>query len=341
MANIRRRQLVAALAMGGMAGLRPAFASAPPAGRFRIVLRYAWNEQEHSENRSDTQYESFYSTLARLGYVEGDNLVVLRQFPAATAREFDQQLAQLRAARIDALLTFTPAQAIAWQQRLPGVSIVAANITDPVAAGIARSLVSPGESITGITQGTEVIARKQVDILRRLVPGLSGIAVVETPERPDLHDDFRRELQIVAEAIREAGLAYREIRDPGQGALDALQTLRKRGFQAVTYWENPSPGLPETFRKHAEMAIRHRVATMGGFDYHVEAGFLASFGEQLGDWGVRLAQQVDRLLRGGKPAELPFIAPSRFHLRVNRRTAVALGLTIPPDVLVMADHVVE
>jgi putative ABC transport system substrate-binding protein len=117
--------------------------------------------------------------------------------------------------------------------------------------------------------------------------------------------------------------------------------FRTEGFQAAIYFSNPVPLGRETQKHHAAEAVGHRIATLGYFANLADDGFLASYGELDDDLFRRLAQQVDLVLRGKKPAEIPFMEPQRFHLRVNRTTAQALGLPITPELKLLADEIVS
>ncbi len=174
--------------------------------------------------------------------------------------------------------------------------------------------------------------------MHELVPGLSGIAAFGVGRNPP--PDVILQRKLLEDAVQQAQLKYEPHPSSGPPALEALATMRARGFEAAIYFNNPNPLGRDTARLHADTAIRHRVATMGYFANMADDGLLASYGELDSDLFLRLAQQVDRVLRGGNPAEIPFMAPQRFHLRVNRATAAALKLAISPEVRIMADEIV-
>jgi putative ABC transport system substrate-binding protein len=337
----RRRLLLGAMA-GVASCVAPLALAAPPPGRFRLVVRNPGTEKFFRENYGNaTLATAFATALAQFGYVEGRNLVVVSQFSTSDAAEGESQLAEIRRSRVDAMVVLAPT-AKWWQKQFPDAPIVAWGVQDPVQEGLARSFTRPGGNITGTTQGMEEVSRKHVEVLRRLVPDLKGIVFfLEGDHPPGSPWEITKRVgrDFFESAIREAGCRLMTIRESKDAVLQALPTLRAKGFQAVIYGTTPHGR--EEARRHADAAIRGRIATINEFTDMADWGFLASYGEQEAEFWKRVAQQLDRIFRGTKPGDIPFINPSRYHLRVNRRTAAALGLAIPPEVLVMADHVVE
>jgi putative ABC transport system substrate-binding protein len=339
--NPMRRRLLGALAVAPLAFPRSGRSAVP--GRFRIVVFNPATEQFNRENENTWNVaDGFSAALAELGYVDGRNLEVVSLFDVSTPEERASQLARARSARVDAIVVIGGGLSPEWDRVMQGVPIVAWGVMDPVEEGIAKSFTRPGGNITGTTQGWQETCRKQVDILLRLVPGLTGIAVFYGYGNPQpLPYIPARELELLQFAVREAGLKVLTVRSASFGALMALESLRRHGFQAAIY--GTPPGTLKAASRHAEAAIRARIATITPYssNKNVERGFLAGYGELDTEFAKRVAQQLDRIFRGTKPGDIPFIHPSRYHLRLNRRTAAALGLVIPPDVLLMADRVVE
>lgn len=150
-----------------------------------------------------------------------------------------------------------------------------------------------------------------------------------------------RQFELLEGEIRRHGFRHVSIPTVGPRALEAFPGLKGQGAQAAIYFHNPQPLGRDTQKRHAQAAIAHGIATLGYFANLADDGFLVSYGELDADLFLRLAQQVDRILRGADPRTLPFMEPQRFHLRLNRRTAAALGLSIPADVLIWADEVID
>ncbi len=218
---------------------------------------------------------------------------------------------------------------------------IVTTIRDPVAAGLAQSIARPGGNVTGIHFGAETIELKSLDFLRRAMPGMSGVAWIGH----EMHLD--RYLSFEATA-RDSRLGVRKItlnpQQPGwQARLEAqFAPLRAAGCTgAVLYVLRPN-----VIDEVASLALRHGIATASlvGGDEDIECdGLLLRFIAADGDEAVmrRAAAIVARILKGERPADIPFEGPSRFQLAVNLRTARRIGVTIPPDLLVLAEKVVD
>jgi hypothetical protein len=187
------------------------------------------------------------------------------------ALPLDEQVAYIRGKAPHVIVTYGATSALRLNRELPEVPIVAWGLVDPVAQGLATSYTKPIGAITGTTQTREAVTARQVEALRRMVPGLTGIAVFGRTPHPQ--GDY------VGDAIRGAGLAYEAHSGSGPSALETLGTLRQRGFQAVIYSSNPTPLGRRTQQLHAQAAIRSRTATIGYFRNMVEDGLLMSYGE--------------------------------------------------------------
>jgi putative ABC transport system substrate-binding protein len=329
-----RRRFLTALAIAAMP-----VAVAQPRGAARVVIRMPGTEKD-SREFGYVMPERLGKALAAFGYLEGRNLVFVMQYLGDNEKVVSAtQLAEIRSARTDAIVSVGVWGTVPLRDAVRDVPIVAWAIEDPVSAGLARTFTRPGGNVTGLTQGKEGVFAKQVDFLRTIVPGLTGIAVFGN--RGAHHSrDVLAQFEALEAAIVAAGVKHVSVPTVGPKALEAMATLRRDGVEAGIYFFNPAPLGRATQRLHAEEAIRQRVAILGYFANLADDGFLASYGELDDDLFRRLALQLDRVLRGGNPSEIPFMGPQRFHLRVNRRTAQALGLAITPRVSLLADEVV-
>jgi putative ABC transport system substrate-binding protein len=221
---------------------------------------------------------------------------------------------------------------------LPNAPILVWALGDPVEEGVAKSFVRPGLNITGLVQPLREAASKQVEILRRFVPDLSGIAIFQGAKRDADDERFYRFVEAIArDASMNATFATPSSWDEVHSA---FRSLRSRGFQAAIWATNP-PGSTKGIVRLAREAIDARVALVDYFDHLADRGFLACYGEQDQDLYLRFAQQLDRILRAGSASDIPFMNPSRYHLRVNLRTAAELRLAVPAEIRVMADRLVS
>jgi putative ABC transport system substrate-binding protein len=335
MARPGRRHFVIAAFLAAAA--RSVLAAAP--GKFRMVTQMPWAEGSHGAMQFDEAILPIKASLARLGYVEGQHIEFINQFGAHDPARIAGLLAEIEASPPHVLLVFTAADALEWHRRVPRVPILCWNVADPVAAGLAENFVHPGRNITGTSNGQRELPRKQVEFLRRVVPALSGIALVYKPwPKPSV--DAERDLAFWQSAVTEAGL--RQLTLPSwASAWESLKNLRKRGFQAAVYVTIPEPLSVDAVRQHAQAAIRHRIAVTSIYGPMVEWGFLMTYYEDDEASALRTAQQIDRILRKGSASDVPFMNPARYSLHLNLRTAKALGLTLPPEVRIMADKLVE
>ena len=294
----------------------------PPGGKHRVVVRCTWGAA--LERSYDPTFQQALSrAMASLGFVEGVNFELIYQLLSDEPRETQVRLlAELATKRVDAVVVGGEEETRRVLAVGDSIPIVAWDIPDPVAQGFARSLARPGGSVTGLTYGYREMVAKQVHLLQRLVPGLS---IVASAYRPGT-----RENQIVEAALSAAGLGYRRF-DRLSELVEAAPTLRQQGVQAVMIRTRVATQV-------AKAAMRGRLASIGFFDTDAEAGLLASYGEHYFDLVHRIAQVTASLLRGASPAETPFVEPTRFKFTLNRSTARALDLEIPPDVLLLADH---
>jgi ABC-type uncharacterized transport system substrate-binding protein len=184
--NQVRRRLIQSLALGAWAASSTRLAATPPPRRFRLIVRLQWKAEMVKANPNiGALVDGFAAALASLGYVRGGNLSMVVQHAVTTREEFDRQMAEIRSDKVDALLVYG-SLALRWQERLPDVPIVAWGVLDPVQEGLARSFTRPGGNITGTTQGVEETAHKQVDLMRKLVSDLAGIAIVAVGDPPEL-----------------------------------------------------------------------------------------------------------------------------------------------------------
>jgi putative tryptophan/tyrosine transport system substrate-binding protein len=205
---------------------------------------------------------------------------------------------------------------------------------DPVATGLAANLAKPGGNVTGVTVGAPELAGKRLELVREALPGLSRVAVLRDPTSEPA---IMQETEAAARALKLRPLVF-TVRAPDDfdGAFKAAVSQRA---QAVLV--NETSMLTADRAKLAELAVRNRLPAVGSLKFSAEAGFLMSYGPDFSDLVRRAASLVDRILKGAKPADLPFEQPTKFELVINLKTAKALDLSIPRPLLLRADHVVE
>jgi len=274
--------------------------------------------------------------LDDLGYVEGKNI-------AFEYRHADNKLDRLPAladelVRLKVDLFVTPGinEALAAKNATRTIPIVFSSGADPVAAGLVDSLARPGGNVTGFTYIAAVLSGKRLELLKETIPKLSHVGVLWNPQDPGSTQQWK-ESQLSA---RELGLQLHSMEvssaDKYEGAFDQATKARIAAV-AVTV-----SSLTNTHQKRiADLAAKKRLPAIYPRRDFVENGGLMSYGADQAEPLRRVASMVDRILKGAKPADLPVEQPTKFELMINLKTAKALGLTIPPVVMMRAEKVIK
>jgi len=277
-------------------------------------------------------WQSFIDGMRERGYVEGRNLVVKHAF--GNPDRLAGMLAELVAARVDAIVTAGSRETRAARRATATIPIVMTFVEDPVAEGFVKSLAQPGTNVTGLTSLVPGLNQKYVELLNEALPTARRFGVVATR---DPMPENRRELEAAVKA-RGLTVSFLVVSEPVD--FDTMLARAKR--DGVTGIIAPVDGV--TFRHRralVEAALKHRLPGIYWAREYGEAGGLLTYGAGLVDLRRRAAIYVDKILRGARPADLPIEQPTKFDLVINLKTAKALGLTIPPSLLVRADQVIE
>jgi len=277
-------------------------------------------------------WQSFIDGMRERGYVEGRNLVVKHAF--GNPDRLAGMLAELVAARVDAIVTAGSRETRAARRATATIPIVMTFVEDPVAEGFVKSLAQPGTNVTGLTSLVPGLNQKYVELLNEALPTARRFGVVATR---DPMPENRRELEAAVKA-RGLTVSFLVVSEPVD--FDTMLARAKR--DGVTGIIAPVDGV--TFRHRralVEAALKHRLPGIYWAREYGEAGGLLTYGAGLADLRRHAAIYVDKILRGARPADLPIEQPTKFDLVINLKTAKALGLTIPPSLLVRADQVIE
>jgi putative ABC transport system substrate-binding protein len=245
-------------------------------------------------------------------------------------------MAEIVAHKVDVIVTVSTPAAIAARKATATIPIVAGMMGDPVGAGLATSLAHPGGNLTGLSYGfSEQFAGKWLEILRECVPNLRAVAVLYNPQNSWAMQQ-RKDLEAnIAHVALEAHL----LEVTNLESLDKGMAQARRSAQAIVV-----VGDPLTYQLRgqiASLAMRHRLPMVAPMLEFVEAGGLMSYGVDNAAVLRRMAEYVDRVLRGVKPSELPIEQPTQLLFAVNLRTADLLGLTIPAAIHERADRVIR
>jgi putative tryptophan/tyrosine transport system substrate-binding protein len=280
--------------------------------------------------------EAFRDELQRLGYVEGKGIVTDVRNAEGRSDSLPPLAADLLRLKVDVIVAVNTPAARAAQNATKTVPIVIMRVADPVKAGLVRSLAHPGANVTGLSFLPDVLGAKAIEALRQTIPTVSRIAAFYKADNPGA-------LLVVTETERrsaELGVRFERvpIRDPSDFP-DAFAAAARAGVQAVFVMDDGAmTNMRVPFLKHASQRSLPVASIYKDF---AEAGGLFAYGPDLDHVYRRAAHYVARILRGTKPSEMPVEQADTFHFVINLKTARALGLTIPPSLLLRANQVIE
>jgi ABC-type uncharacterized transport system substrate-binding protein len=282
----------------------------------------------------DTRVEGFRDGLRQLGYVEGQNLLVTYRWAEGHQDRLPELAAELIASKVDVIVAIG-ASVWAAKRQTTTVPIVIAFSGDPVGTGMVPNLARPGGNITGLSFMSSDLAAKRLELLMQMLPRAARIAVLYSPDEISTAPELRE----TEAAARALGVTLRpqQVREPGD--LERVFATARQQADAMIVFAH---GLAvQNRRRIIELAARHGLPTMYGWREFVETGGLMSYGPDIRAMTTRAASYVDRIIKGAKPGDLPIEQPTKFELVINLKTAKALGLTIPPSLLLRADQVIE
>ena len=329
---MNRRTFVGTLALGLLAAPLAAEAQQPAkvARIGYLAPSLAANPQNH---------EAFRQGLRDLGYVEGGNVVLEYRDAEGKPERFPALAAELVALKVDVIVAPTTLAAVAAEQATRTIPIVFATAGDPVTSGLVISLARPGGNVTGLSILAPELVGKRLELLTQAVPGVSRVAVLWHPggmgERMD--KDMAKEADAAARALG-VRLHFVEARGPADFER-AFSDVTRGHAGALTVLG--STMFSDERRRLVDLAARNRLPAVYTSKEFVDAGGLMAYGPNVADLYRRAATYVDKILKGATPTDLPVEQPTKFVLVVNLKTAKALGLTIPPSLLLRADEVIR
>lgn len=285
---------------------------------------------------SDGGYGQVPRSLKELGYIEGKNLVCEWRFAEGRYELLPDLAAELIRLRVDAIVTDGTPGIRAAQAATTTIPIVFLGGADVVASGFVKSLSRPGGNTTGVSILLSDTLGKQLELLTAVVPGISKLAVLSNPDN-DAHPALVRTLRDVALKSRIQVTSFLT-RTPDE-ITNSIAAASEAGCQALIYIVD-SFFTAQRFRI-AEQSLRHRLPSMSGYPLYAESGGLLCYGPNRTEGFRTVARLLDKIFRGANPGDLPVEQPTKLELVVNRKTAKALGITIPPEVLLLADKVIE
>jgi putative ABC transport system substrate-binding protein len=274
--------------------------------------------------------------LRELGYVEGKNIAFEYRSAENKLDRLPTLADELVHLKVDVLVMSTMSAALAAKNTTKTIPIVFLTTGDPVAAGLVDSLARPGGNMTGFTLiGTELVG-KRLELVKETIPKLSRVAVLWNPQEATNAQQWK-ESQLPA---RELGLQLHsmEVRSAKdiEGAFKEAVKARNAALVVMQ-----SPLVNSNQKPVVDLATKHRLPAIFYREDFVASGGLMSYGPDQTEPYRRVAALVDKILKGAKPADLPVEQPTKFVLMINLKTAKALGLTIPPVVMMRAEKVIK
>ena len=289
-----------------------------------------------SDQEGQTLAAAFREGLLKSGWTEGLNIRIDTRWAGGDLDRARSLATELVALAPDVIVTGGASYVTALLQATRTVPIVFATATDPVGGGLVASLARPGGNVTGFTLFEYGTSGKWLELLKQIAPGMTRAAVIRDPSITSGTGQFAA-IQAVAPSLG-VELTPVDARD----ASGIEQNIA--GFARGSNCGLIVTASPSAFRRREliiALAARHRLPAVYPIRASVASGGLISYGTDEIEQQYRAAGYVDRILKGEKPADLPVQAPTKYQLAINLKTAKALGLTIPPTLLALADEVIE
>jgi putative tryptophan/tyrosine transport system substrate-binding protein len=328
---MRRRAFITLLGGAIAAAPRATFAQADRVRRIGVLMALAADDPE-----TRARVAKFQQELEKLGWSEGRNVSIDVRFGASSAERFRLLAKELVASQPDVIVAHSSPVATALQRETRAIPIVFVNVSDPIGEGFISGLARPGGNLTGVMHYEPGIVGKWLAMLKEIAPPLARVALVTNP-KTTAYNYFLRAAQAAAPAV-----AIELVQTPVANAADIERAIE--AFARVPNGGLMVPPDPTIIAQRAVViaqAERYRLPAVYPFRLYVTAGGLMAYGTQQVEMFGQTASYVARILRGASPTELPVQAPVKYETVVNLKAAKAIGLEVPPTLLVRADEVIE
>jgi putative ABC transport system substrate-binding protein len=325
---MRRRDFIALV--GGTAGTWPLVARAQVSTKRPLIAVLV-----AVTRKGNPVLNAFVRGLREVGYVEGQNVDIAWRFAEGRMDRFPELADELVRLMPDVIMVAVTPAAVAARKLTQTIPIVCPLLADPIRLGLIASVSRPGGNVTGLLFRIEGLAGKQLELALELIPNVARIGLLVNVASGVIID--RQEAESASQRLG-IKLIPAEVRTPDD--LDAaFQALANDGVQAVIVLVDGM--LFNERNRVAALAAAAQLPAIYGFRDHVDAGGLISYGVNLADNFHRAAAYVDKILKGVKPGDLPVEFATKLEMVINLKSAKALGLTVPPLLLVRADEVIE
>jgi putative ABC transport system substrate-binding protein len=284
----------------------------------------------------DSFHDTFFKGLGELGYVEGRNFVLVARLVAVNKPRLTEAAAQLAKLRVDVIVARGTQATLAAKKATATIPIIMTGSSDPVGTGLVASLARPGANVTGMSILAPDLAQKRLELLWRVLLRPSRVGVLWNPTNAGNVNEWEN-TRAAAKGLKMA-LVSREVRQP-KDIYRAFKTLTPQNVDAVVTLTDAllSSGRTDL----VQFATNSRLPGIFHLRDFVEQGGLMSYGPDLHHSFYRAAYYVDRILKGTTPANMPVEQPMKFELVINLQTAKQIGVTVPADVLALADKVIK
>ncbi|HVQ80273.1 MAG: ABC transporter substrate-binding protein [Pseudolabrys sp.] len=280
--------------------------------------------------------DAFREGLRELGYEEGRNIVIEYRWANGAYDYFPVLVAELIAAKVDAIVTAGTPAALAVKNATTNVPLVMVAVGDPIGTGLVPSLARPGGNLTGLSSIAPDLEGKRLQLLREVTPALSHVAMFINSLNP-FHISSMEQARAAAQAMG-IKLQLHDIRK-SEDLDDAFTAIRKERPDALLILADRV--FLHNRERIVDFANEQRLPNVSAYKELVEVGGLMSYGPSYEDMHKRAAIYVDKILKGAKPADLPIEQPSKFTFIVNLKAAKTLGVTVPSQLLGLVDQLIE
>jgi putative tryptophan/tyrosine transport system substrate-binding protein len=276
--------------------------------------------------------------LHELGYVEGVNLQWEDAFAAGDHERLRALATALAQRPVDLIVTAGAPEAVAARNATSTIPIVMGIVGDPVAIGVVASLARPGGNVTGLSSLSPQMSGKRLELLRDALPGLARVAVVWNAADPVKALDYRETEEAArALALMLLSLPVRTVEE----FEEAFEAARRQGADALIALGDALTSPPANVQRLVDLAAERRLPLMLEPRHGAYLGALLTYGPNQPAMWRRSAAYIDRILKGAKPADLPVEQPMTFDFVVNMKTAQALGITFPNDIMLQVTEVIQ
>jgi ABC-type uncharacterized transport system substrate-binding protein len=329
---VKRREFITAI---GAAAAWPLIGYAQQSERMRRVGVWLPQSENHPEARE--RVATIDRALAGFGWVEGKNIRIDYRFTAGDPTLFKTYAAELVGLSPDVILVASTPGLAAMREQTRTIPIVFVNVTEPVTQGFVQSLARPGGNVTGFTDADAPLVGKWLQLLKDVAPSVTRAAVIFKPGNP-ADDLYNRAIEAAAPSLGMT-VTLAPVHDDA-GIEEAVAAhAREPGGALIAY---PQNFLLTHGAAVIAAAARHHLPLIGGAGGAItRGGGLMSYWIDLVASFAQAASYIDRILKGASPADLPVQQPTKYKLIINLKTAKALGLTVPPAMLDLADEVIE